>query len=138
MVLIPAEAYPTVVVNLEDSIAVTQNFVSWSNLDQVLAFLQHRPEQISGFSGQGRCDGDVEDETGSGNIYEQFHTALANRYPERWEDVKRQLASQHVSASKPTVPVNMWKAIQQEASTNASLALDEGFSFGFALEEDEP
>ncbi|KAF1811370.1 Clavaminate synthase-like protein [Eremomyces bilateralis CBS 781.70] len=38
------------VVNLEDGIAVTQNFVPESKLPDVLAFMRDSPEQVSGFS----------------------------------------------------------------------------------------
>ncbi|CAG8460494.1 3654_t:CDS:2 [Acaulospora colombiana] len=38
------------VVNLEDSIAITQNFVGSYNLPNVLRFLRDKPDQISGFS----------------------------------------------------------------------------------------
>lgn len=39
----------TVVVNLEASIAITQNFVSEIELAGVLRFMKYRPEQLSGF-----------------------------------------------------------------------------------------
>lgn len=40
------------VMNLEQSIALTQNFVATYNLPNVLRFLRDKPDQISGFSGK--------------------------------------------------------------------------------------
>ncbi|WFD31280.1 hypothetical protein MSPP1_002314 [Malassezia sp. CBS 17886] len=37
------------VVNLDESVALTQNFVSVAELPAVLAFMKHKPEQVSGF-----------------------------------------------------------------------------------------
>lgn len=37
------------VVNLEESVALTQNFVSLAELPEVLFFMKHKPEQVSGF-----------------------------------------------------------------------------------------
>jgi hypothetical protein len=37
------------VVNLDTSIAITQNFVPRSHLSSVLSFLKHKPDQVSGF-----------------------------------------------------------------------------------------
>jgi hypothetical protein len=36
------------VVNLDDCIAITQNYVSTSNLSDCLRFLREKPDQISG------------------------------------------------------------------------------------------
>lgn len=43
-----------VVINLEDAIAVTQNFVSASQLPHTLAFLRDKPDQVSGVA-EGAC-----------------------------------------------------------------------------------
>ena len=37
------------VVNLDDSVALTQNFVSVTELPDVLSFMKYTPDQISGF-----------------------------------------------------------------------------------------
>ena len=37
------------VINLDDSVALTQNFVSVNELPAVLAFMKYTPDQISGF-----------------------------------------------------------------------------------------
>jgi hypothetical protein len=38
------------VINLDDCIAITQNYVSTSNLSDCLRFLREKPDQISGMS----------------------------------------------------------------------------------------
>jgi Cupin-like domain len=40
------------VVNLEPAIAITQNFVPMSHLAAAIAFLKHRPDQVSGFKSE--------------------------------------------------------------------------------------
>lgn len=46
------------VVNLDECVALTQNFVSVVELPQVLSFMKHTPDQISGFQ-NGLCKADV-------------------------------------------------------------------------------
>jgi hypothetical protein len=58
------------VVNLDASIAITQNFVPRSHLSSVLSFLKDKPDQISGFKRE------VNDP------YTTFVQCLENQYPE--------------------------------------------------------
>lgn len=58
------------VVNLEPSIAITQNFVPRHFLPDALGFLKYKPEQVSGFRS------DVK------NPYRTFLLRLRERYPE--------------------------------------------------------
>lgn len=70
------------VVNLESSIAVTQNFVSRTNLAKVLRFLRERPEQVSGFGCGIQDDGEgLQDESGGGRVSYLFEEALRSKYP---------------------------------------------------------
>lgn len=62
------------VVNLEPSIAITQNFVPKAHLANVLAFLRDKPTQVSGFAA------DVQ------NPYETFAHKLREIYPETLEE----------------------------------------------------
>ncbi|PWN19516.1 Clavaminate synthase-like protein [Microstroma glucosiphilum] len=57
------------VVNLEESVALTQNFVSLAELPEVLFFMKHKPEQVSGFkfsktSSEGREEGSQQQQVG--------------------------------------------------------------------------
>ncbi|KAH8920506.1 Clavaminate synthase-like protein [Atractiella rhizophila] len=61
------------VINLEPSIAITQNFVGPNELGKVLYFLKHRSSQISGF----RCpEGDLS------GLYQRFVDKLSDNKPE--------------------------------------------------------
>jgi hypothetical protein len=62
------------VMNLEPSIAITQNFVGDENLKDVLKFLKYKPEQVSGY-----CHG---------NLYHDFTAALQEKEPQVWDRVK--------------------------------------------------
>ena len=59
------------VVNLEPSIAITQNFVPQAHLANVLAFLLEKPAQVSGFASSIQ------------NPYGTFAQKLREAYPER-------------------------------------------------------
>jgi hypothetical protein len=58
--------------NLEETIAITQNFVNGENLPSVLNFLATKKSQISGF----QCDDDID-------IYE----LLVSKLDGEWSDV---------------------------------------------------
>lgn len=58
------------VLNIEDSIAITQNYVSESNLPKVLRFLRDKPDQVSGISCEAQ-DG----------VYHRFRDQLARLHP---------------------------------------------------------
>jgi hypothetical protein len=63
------------VMNLESSLAITQNFVSEENIVQVLRFLKNKPAQISGYKG---------------NLYEDFVEKLKTEHPDIWDNVQQQ------------------------------------------------
>ena len=62
------------VMNLQDSIAITQNFVNEQNLGKVLDFLENKPEQVSGY-----CHSD---------LYQAFTQGLAEHDPALLKQVK--------------------------------------------------
>jgi hypothetical protein len=67
------------VVNLEPSIAITQNFVPHAHLANVIAFLRDKPAQVSGFAADVR------------NPYEIFVRKLREACPETLEEALRGL-----------------------------------------------
>ena len=68
--------YWHMVVNLEDSIALTHNYVSSSNLGDVLHFLDHKQDQVSGV--RDRHDVALQPE----ELYETFREALGKAKPD--------------------------------------------------------
>lgn len=72
------------VLNLEDSIAITQNYVSRANLINVLSFLKHKKDQISG------CHGRRKD-----RLYERFLDAVTKECP----DLNKESIEEQVSYS---------------------------------------
>lgn len=106
------------VVNLENGIALTQNFVPQSpslhHLSEVLAFLRDKPDQVSGFNK------DVD------NAFELFTARLKEQYPEQLEKALD-------LADRKSGKKRKW---------DAAVAIDEeqsggGFSFGFAGDDED-
>lgn len=114
-----------VVVNLEPSIAVTQNFVSRRELPAVLRFMKDRPNQVSGFKLEQAEGGGVEggldecDETGSG-VYEAFCEALGRERP----DVILDLPVVVETMGTVEVEKGVWSTLKESEEVG-------GFSFGF-------
>ena len=104
------------VVNLEDGIALTQNFVPEAHLSSVLSFLRDKPEQISGF-----CR-DIE------NPYELFVERLRQERPELLEEALRQLGGKK----------RRWESIVNgDDGEGEGQPQKSGFSFGFGFGDDE-
>ena len=75
------------VVNLSESIAVTQNFVPPAHLKSVLRFLKDKQDQISGF-------------TDDIDAYELFRERLSVQYPELLAKVDEQMANSKLKKRK--------------------------------------
>jgi hypothetical protein len=104
------------VVNLDNAIAITQNFVPKSHLQAVIDFLKRKPDQVSGFS------------TGIKDPHALFMERLTACHPELVKDL------QEASSKK-----RKWDELVQLESTDHK----EGpgtFKFGFEsdLEEEVP
>ena len=108
------------VVNLEPSIAITQNFVPEAHLANVLEFLAHKFDQVSGFRR------DIE------NPYELFVEKMQEAHPGLLEnglnDIVRQDQNQQGKKRKWELLVKSDYEDQIQAET---------FSFGFGGDEEE-
>lgn len=105
------------VVNLEPSIALTQNFVPESHLADVLSFLRDKPDQITGFKR------DIE------NPYELFRSRLQDQHPELLQiamaELDRRAQNKKRKWEEATKP-------SKEDQGNGG-----GFSFGFGGDSDD-
>ena len=100
------------VVNLEPSIALTQNFVPKAHLHKVIAFLRDQKNGISGFRN------DVEDP------YELFIKRLQEQYPKDFEEAIDRLQNKK----------RKWEDLVN--GNNEESEKGGGFSFGFGGEDE--
>ncbi|KAG9626492.1 putative F-box and JmjC domain protein, partial [Aureobasidium melanogenum] len=115
LLYVPAGWYH-LVVNLEDSIALTQNFVPRQRLASVLHFLRDKPDQVSGFAK------DVKDP------YQLFVTKLREQEPEALEEALPRLEKMSKG------PKGKWAELTK---TTEDAINEGGFSFGFGGDDDE-
>ena len=127
------------VVNLEPTIAITQNFVSQRYLPDVLGFLKYKPDQVSGF------DSDITDP------YQTFLSRLEKKHPtilewaisamekkhglkkRKWDDVTK-TESEKEAESAPSKQVDQGKA----PTRNISNCFGFCFGCGDGSDEDVP
>lgn len=104
------------VVNLNPSIAVTQNFVPEVHVGKVLDFLKHKPDQVSGFRT-------------TQEPYDLFVQRLEERYPDVLSKALKKVAE------TGTVKKRKW----DEVRTDGEGANDrsQNFSFGFGNDDDD-
>ena len=109
------------VVNLEPSIAITQNFVPEAHLVQALLFLRDKPDQVSGFGE------DVRDP------YGLFVGRLQDTHPELLAGALEKLSWTKNSKKRK------WEDVVESANGDAKEGSSTaGFSFGFEdLEESD-
>jgi len=106
------------VVNLETSIAITQNFVPEAHLTSVLAFLKDKPDQVSGFKSEVK------------NPYELFVRKFEEAHP---EILAKAL---HCMANMKAGKKRKWKELVSVSSTDDGVR-GSTFSFGFDNGDDE-
>lgn len=91
------------VINLEDSVAITQNYVSRSNLQQVIQFLRAMPHSISGI------DEDNESVTAEQTLCRQrtfameFESAMTAAHPDVMRAVEEKLSAARCAREKSRV-----------------------------------
>lgn len=107
------------VVNLEPSIAITQNFIPRAHLGSVLEFLSHKADQVSGFKKN------VE------NPYQRFISGMEQEYPQLLKQAQEELQRKAEGKKRKWEDIVHGKADDSEEQ-NA----EGGFSFGFGDDSD--
>ncbi|RIA98447.1 hypothetical protein C1645_685850 [Glomus cerebriforme] len=110
------------VINLEDSIAITQNFVGRWNFKNVLLFLRDKPYQISGFSNL--VWPDCED------IYNDFYEKFKNFYPGILEKLELDNSNEKKEKGKKSCS-SLWEQLRR----NDKQKEKKRFTFEFLDEE---
>ncbi|PVH78856.1 Clavaminate synthase-like protein [Cadophora sp. DSE1049] len=108
------------VVNLEASIAITQNFVPKAHLGRVLAFMRDKREQVSGFRRE------------VGDPYGVFVEGLRREYPDLLEGAMEELERKREREGRK----RKWDDVvagKEDGEKNGG----GGFSFGFGGDSDE-
>ncbi|KAJ5161200.1 hypothetical protein N7492_006592 [Penicillium capsulatum] len=107
------------VVNIEPSIAITQNFIPRAHLGAALDFLSNKPDQISGFRK------DVE------NPCQKFVDGMRAAYPELLEQAQEELQRKADGKKRKWDDIVHGKTEGESEDQNAG-----GFSFGFGDDSD--
>lgn len=125
---VPAGWYH-MVVNLEEGIAVTQNFVGEANVSTVLRFLRDRPEQVTGF----KRTRDSDHEAGDGTEFELFKHHLRSSHPEMFARAMQELDIHDAKQAKRS----KWEQVTETNLGGSLSGHTEGFSFGFNPEDSD-
>jgi hypothetical protein len=104
------------VINLEDTIAITQNFVGQGNLRKVLDFLKRRGDQVSGVDSAER-------------LYDRFVECLKNHRPDLWETIS-------ATTTKTSSMIKKWSECVKPADEKNTDG-GGGFSFNFSFDDEE-
>ena len=108
------------VINLEESIAITQNFVPEKHLGQVLDFLRNRREQVSGFAKT------------VANPYDLFVEKMKIEHPELLQEGMDGIEKAHERRKRKWG--ELVKVSPNRNDENKRMSV--GFSFGFGDEDD--
>lgn len=116
------------VINLEDGIAITQNYVSTHNLPKVLHFLRSRVDQISGVNCEIRQ-----------SLYNTFVSVLQDKAPEIWAQYQLDIIRLRETRSQKTgveTKTSWTQIIPQKRKNSSEDTSNEKtripFSFGFS------
>ena len=109
-----------IVLNVEDTVAITQNFCTPSGLSDVLQFCRTKEDSISGFNNE-------ENKT---LFYQRFYNKLQEYEPELLKQAETKLHT-YEQHHHPQHPANLEELPSTIPSTKPA------FSFGFKLEEEE-
>ena len=125
------------VLNLEDGIALTQNFVPKAHLGRVLGFLRDKRDQVSGF-GREDVDAGVKG-VEEGKEFELFVQRLRDEgYELEVEAALEEMRREDERKGRPSKwEILTGKAKQEGVGEEDANVAGGGFSFGFGFEDDE-
>ena len=119
------------VLNIDESFAVTQNYVSTSNLPRAMRFFEQKTDQISGLSRRGgQCDVDDRRKT----FAKEFREAI----PKKFAD----MCNVDIASDNSTSAFVAWSALvpkqqKMDECTQPSAGSGFAFSFNFAPEPED-
>ncbi|KAG9100743.1 hypothetical protein FRC06_003781 [Ceratobasidium sp. 370] len=109
------------VVNLEASVAVTQNFASEHELVNILRFMRDKADQISGWPDDIQCT----------ELYDTFCEVLRRERP---SILQRALKVLDRSSKKGA---GEQRSVWDQVTKSRAEKVDQGFSFGFEVDDDD-
>jgi len=108
------------VLNLDETIAVTQNYVSEANVVDVLNFLKTRRDQVSGF-----CD-----DKKARSLYETFSKRLRKARPEIWAEYER-VHAKRIGFWRDLAPSTVTAPDASDGSAKERACVGSGGDFSF-------
>ncbi|KAH7108417.1 Clavaminate synthase-like protein [Auriculariales sp. MPI-PUGE-AT-0066] len=138
-----------IVVNLESCVAVTQNFVSETELPAVLRFMRDRPEQVSGFKLDiSQEEADDDDALAKVDLHARFVEALEREVPDVLARALARMQGEscngHKSSNALREPAadsrdSLWTSLRVQKLKDEKPTSASAFSFGFGddLEMDD-
>lgn len=108
------------VVNLQDSVAITQNYISRTNISDVLKFLRAMKCSISGVNEDVATESAESVQNRRNNLAEQLETAMQTNYPEVMKDVQEKI--EHERKQREKKRFSAIKLLEKDT---------EGFAFDF-------
>lgn len=88
------------VVNLQDSVAITQNYISRTNITDVLKFLRAMKTSISGINEDSEAESPEEIQNRRNKLGEQLESSLRMNYPELMKEIEEKIESERKQREK--------------------------------------